>query len=54
MRESLPWEERADCKRLHKLEVGKVQPEFVGLVVLMLSCFAISYAVFMKQERGSL
>lgn len=54
MRESLSWEERVDCKRLYKLGVDKVWPEFVGLVVLMLLCFAISYVVFMKQEIRSL
>ena len=31
-----------------------VWPEFVGLVVLMLLCFTISYVVFMKQEIRSL
>lgn len=31
-----------------------VWPEFVGLIVLMLLCFAISYVVFMKQEIRSL
>lgn len=31
-----------------------VWPEFVGLVILMLLCFAISYVVFMKQEIRSL
>ena len=31
-----------------------VWPEFVGLVVLMLLCFIISYVVFMKQEIRSL
>ncbi|HHF98268.1 MAG TPA: ABC transporter [Candidatus Aerophobetes bacterium] len=31
-----------------------VWPEFVGLAILMLICFAISYIVFMKQEIRSL
>ena len=30
-----------------------VWPEFVGLIILMLLCFAISYIVFMKQEIRS-
>ena len=31
-----------------------VWPEFVGLVALMLICFAVSYVVFMRQEIRSL
>ncbi|RLE12667.1 ABC transporter [Candidatus Aerophobetes bacterium] len=30
-----------------------VWPEFVGLIVLMLICFAVSYVVFMRQEIRS-